>query len=143
MFQSHSSLIPVSFPDSKSGMRPTSVFLYSPLPFPSIMSEWVFHSVQFHQNVRKIGSSLLTQRDSHVTTLVQILVATPPIDKTSRNGGCSRGFPVVGPHTHSRRGLRKASQTRNPAWFMLLCSRALRHFGETDFPFSCIISYAG
>ena len=39
------------------------------------------------------------------------------------------GFPDVGPHTRSRRGLWKASQPD----FLLLCPRALRQFGETGY----------
>ena len=46
---------------------------------------------------------------------------------------CNSGFPVIGPHTHFRRGLWKASQPK-----ILLGSKflvaiyALGHFGETD-----------
>ena len=54
----------------------------------------VLHScIQFHQNVIKMGRDLrpnLISRDSHVTTLA---IATPPIDKASRNGGVYEGLP--------------------------------------------------
>ena len=85
------------------------------VPYNTFHVYSLYSIIQFHLNVIKLGRALrpnLISCDLHVTTLP---LATPPIDKASRNGACNRGFFIVGPRTRSRsmrRGVWKASQPK-------------------------------
>ena len=69
--------------------RICSAIFYCSCPMKCITDDVIseIRAVQFHQNVIKLGRALrpnLISRNSHMTTLP---IATPPINKASRNRG--------------------------------------------------------